>query len=47
MNYKESQLTQERISVLGVGTWSMGGTNKFGLSYGNVEEQESIKPFIL
>lgn len=43
MNYKENQLTQERISVLGVGTWSMGGTNKFGLSYGNVEEQESIK----
>ena len=43
MNYKENQLAQERISVLGVGTWSMGGTNKFGLSYGNVEEQESIK----
>ena len=43
MNYKENQLTQERISVLGVGTWSMGGTNKFGLSYGNVEEQASIE----
>ena len=43
MNYKENQLSQEKISVLGVGTWSMGGTNKYGLSYGNVEDDMSIE----
>lgn len=43
MNYKKNCLTQEKISVLGIGTWSMGGTNKYGLSYGNVENQASIE----
>ncbi len=43
MKYKNSKITQTDISVLGVGTWQMGGTNKFGLTYGNVEDNESIK----
>lgn len=42
MNYKENPLTKEQLSVLGIGTWSMGGTNQYGLSYGNVEDEKSI-----
>ena len=42
MKYKNTKKFNQDISVLGAGTWSMGGTNKYGLSYGNVEEKESI-----
>lgn len=43
MNYKENKKMKQRISVLGIGTWSMGGTNKYGLSYGNVGNETSIE----
>lgn len=43
MRYKFNELVKEEISSLGIGTWSMGGKNQFGLSYGNVEDEASIE----
>lgn len=43
MKYKVSDKLNEKISVLGIGTWSMGGKNKYGLSYGNVDDENSIE----
>lgn len=43
MRYKYNELVEEDISSLGIGTWSMGGKNQYGLSYGNVEDEASIE----
>lgn len=42
MLYTYNERCDARISALGVGTWSMGGTNAYGLSYGDVAEDTSI-----
>ena len=42
MLYSYSERCDAKISALGVGTWSMGGTNAYGLSYGDVAEDTSI-----
>ena len=42
MLYNENARCEASISALGVGTWSMGGTNAYGLSYGDVTDDASI-----
>ena len=42
MLYSYSDRCDAKISALGVGTWSMGGTNAYGLSYGDVADDTSI-----
>lgn len=42
MLYSHSDRCGADISALGVGTWSMGGKNAYGLSYGNVEDDTSV-----
>ncbi len=42
MLYSYSERCEAKISALGVGTWSMGGTNAYGLSYGEVADDASI-----
>lgn len=43
MLYKKCERMGQEISVLGAGTWSMGGKNAYGRGYGEVEDETSIK----
>ncbi|MDY2778020.1 MAG: aldo/keto reductase [Collinsella sp.] len=43
MLYKNCERCGIEVSALGAGTWSMGGTNAYGRSYGEVEDATSIK----
>lgn len=43
MLYKYNERVGRDISVLGAGTWSMGGANAYGRGYGDVQDDTSIK----
>lgn len=43
MRYRTGKSIGEKLSVLGAGTWAMGGRNAYGLLFGETEEERSIK----